>query len=128
MLENLLTRRQEMLKLKSTGMSLVTIINDLSVKYDITRRGLYLDWGNRKRWIKGILSLEDPETFFLDVLTTQKEIYKHTFLEYLKADNSNAKIGALRLLRDLNKDMYEMVCVHDLLIRVERIEEKAGVS
>ena len=128
MLENLLIRRQEMLKLKSTGMSLATIINDVSRKYEITRRGLYKDWAGRARWIKAILSMEDPEVFFLDVLATQKEIYKRAYLEYLKADNSNAKIGALRLLRDLNKDLYEMVSLHDLIIRVDRIEEKTEGS
>lgn len=125
MMETLLERRQEMLRLKATGLSLAKIINDLSQKYEITVRGLYLDWGNRKRWIKAILSLEDPETFFLDVLATQKQIYKHAFLEYLKADNSSAKIGALRLLRDLNKDLYEMVSLHDLIIRIDKLEEVA---
>lgn len=126
MLETLLERRQEMLRLKATGLSLAKIINDISVKYEITTRGLYADWSNRKRWIKAILSLEDPETFFLDVLATHKQIYNRASIEYLKADNSNAKIGALRLLRDLNRDFYEMVSIHDLIIRVDRIEEKVG--
>lgn len=124
MLEKLLERRQEMLRMKSTGLSLAKIIEDLSVKYEISVRGLYKDWAGRARWIKAILSMEDPEVFFLDVLATQKQIYNRAYMEYLKADNSNARIGALRLLRDLNKDLYEMVSLHDLIIRVDRIEEK----
>jgi hypothetical protein len=31
-----------------------------------------------------------------------------TVLEFLKGDNSNARVGALRLMRDLNLDFIEM--------------------
>jgi len=105
---------------------LAKIINDISQKYNITPRGLYQDWAGRARWIKAILSLKDPELFFLDCLSTHREIYKRASIEYFKGDNSAAKIGALRLLRDLNRDLFEMVSVHDLIIRVDRIEEKVG--
>lgn len=126
MLETLLERRQEMLRMKATGLSLAKIINDLSVKYEITRRGLYADWAARARWIKALLSLKNPELFFLDCLANHKQIYNRAYMQYLKGDNSAAKIGALRLLRDLNRDMYEMVSVHDLIIRIEAVEAKVG--
>ena len=75
--------------------------------------------------MKTIMGLRDPETFFLDVTSSHMEIYKMTVVEYLRADNSNARVGALRLLRDLNRDLYNMNVTPDIMERLERIEELA---
>ena len=97
-----LTRRKELLKNRNLGMNLADNVNLLAAKYDVTKRAVYKDFKNRKAWIPVILQIEDTDTVFLDLLSQHKELYRLCSLEYLKADNSNAKIGALRLLRDLN--------------------------
>lgn len=123
---NLIERRQKMLKLKTAGLSLVKVVKDLSRQYDVSMRAIYLDWQNRKTWLPSLLGMRDPETFCLDLLSTHKEIHRLAMMEYFRADNSNAKIGALRLLRDLNNDFAEMIVLQDLSSRVEAVEAKAA--
>ena len=53
--------------------------------------------------MEGFLDIEDGETFFLELVANHKEIYRLSSLEYLQADNSNARIRRIRLLRDLTK-------------------------
>ena len=125
---NLIERRQKMVKLRASGLSLTKVIKDLAAECEVTTRALYYDWKHRKTWLKTILELKDPETFFLDLLSKHKEISRLAMLEYLQADNSNAKIGALRLLKEINKDFFEMVTVQEMLVRVEKLESKAGVE
>jgi hypothetical protein len=122
---NLLERRQKLLKMRSMGVSLAEAVKDLSERYDVSTRTVYYDWRNRKKWIEAVLGIEDPEAFFLDLVANHGEIYRLASLEYLKGDNSAARIGALRLLRDLNRDMGEMIITRDMFSRVERLEEAA---
>jgi len=124
--EKLLERRREMLRMRSKGLSLNVVVNDLSQKYDRTREALYKDWRRRKAWIKALLDLGDPEAVFLDILARHEDIYRMTVMECLQADNSSAKIGALRLLRDLNRDFYDMNLTPEIMERLDRIEEVAS--
>jgi len=125
---NLLERRSEMIKLRSSGLPLSTTVNDLAEKYEVTSRAVYKDWQNRKAWLKTILELKDPETFFLDLLARHEEIYKKAVFEHLKADNSNARVGALNLMRKVNKDFVEMVVLQGLAAEVELIKKKVGMA
>jgi len=43
--------------------------------------------------------------------------------EYLKGDNSNTGVGALRMLRDLNLDLHEVFQLRDLNERLDVSEE-----
>ena len=122
---NLLKRRQKMLELRGKGVSLADTVKFLAEEFEVTRRTLYYDWKNRKAWLQTFLEIGDPETFFLDLVANHREIYRLASLEYLKGDNSNAKIGALRLLRDLNKDFHEMIVTKNVIVRLENLEEKA---
>ncbi len=125
---NLLERRQECLKLRSKGFSLAYIVKELAEKYEVTPRAIYYDWKQRKAWLQGLLEIKDPQTFFLDILATHKEIYKQAVLEQLKADNSSARIGALNLQRKLNKDLAEMLLYRDAVDRLERLEERTKLE
>ena len=121
----LIERRQKMVRQRAKGLPLNIVVNQLSQEYTRTKQALYKDWRNRKTWIKGILDLDDPETVFFDFYARHEEIYQMTVMEYYKADNSSAKIGALRLLRDLNRDFYEISITPHLLKRLEDLEGKA---
>ena len=112
-----------MVKRRAVGISLAEVVKELATEYQVSQRALYHDWMIRKKWLKILLEIGDPETFFLDLVSSHKEIYRWASLEYLKGDNSNARIGALRLLRDLNKDFHEMI-VPRHIIRTTKSEVK----
>lgn len=122
---DLLKRRQKMLELHGKGLSLAETVKIVEEEFDVARRTLYHDWRNRKEWISSIVDLGDSETFFLEVVNSHREIYRMAVMEYLRCDNSSAKIGALRLLRELNLDLQEMIVTRDLQERVKRLEEEA---
>ena len=116
-----------MVKRRAVGISLVEVVKELATEYQVSQRALYHDWMIRKKWLKTLLEIGDPETFFLDLVSSHREIYRWASLEYLKGDNSNARIGALRLLRDLNKDFHEMI-VPRHIIRTTKSEVKVEHS
>ena len=122
---SLLERRQEIRRLRGKGLPLNVIVNDLAPKYEVTPRAIYKDWKNRKHRIKALLSLGDPDAVFLDIVSRHNEIFRIAMVEYLSADNSSAKVGAIKLLRDLNRDLYDMNVTPDIMERLERIEELA---
>jgi len=97
-----------MLRLTGKGLALNEVVRDLAAEYGVTRTALYIDWAKRDKWIPIIMDLDDPEKVFYDIAVAHKEIYRMAVKEYLTGDNSSARIGALRLLRDLNRDFYEM--------------------
>jgi hypothetical protein len=115
-----------MLKLRSKGLALNFVVNDLCRKYKVTPQCLYRDWRNRKSWLPDLLDYGDRETVFLDILARHEDIYKMTVREYLQGDNSSARVGALRLLRELNLDFYELSVSSDIMTRLERLEEEAA--
>jgi hypothetical protein len=120
----LLERRRELIKNKNLGFSLSDVVTALASKYDVTEQAIYNDYRRRKTWLPFLLEIDDPQGFFYDLLAQHREIYRLCSLEFLKADNSNAKIGALRLLRDLNMDLIELVSLHDVSQRLERMERQ----
>jgi len=117
-------RRQKLLSLRSRGLSLPEAVKELSTQYGVTTRNIYYDWSRRKTWMEGILDLKDKDVLLLDVIANHKEIYRLASLEYLKAKSENARIGALRLLRDIDLDFAEMIISKDTRERVENIEGK----
>ena len=45
-------------------------------------------------------------------------------LEYLRGDNSSARVGALRLIRELNRDFIELYFTPNLIKKLEQLESK----
>jgi hypothetical protein len=117
-----------MVKQQVLGISLQHTVEQLSHEYHVTKSALYKDWKQRSHWQEVILGIQDKYQFFLDLLSTHKEIYQFAVKEYLTGDNSNARIGALRLLRDLNLDLEKMVVTKDLIRRVEQLEIESSTT
>jgi len=123
--EQLLLRRAELVKLKSIGSQLHDIVKSLAVKYGVSERQIYHDWKQRKKWLPTLLSIEDPHSFFLDIISKHDELRKLAVLEFLKAPpGSTARIGALRLIRDIDMDLYEIAPLREVLLKVEKLEER----
>jgi hypothetical protein len=72
-----------------------------------------------------LISFDDKELFFLDLLSIHKELVDLVRLEFLQAsNNSNLKLGCLKLMRSLNKDMIQLLVTDDIIQRLNAIEEK----
>lgn len=124
MKELIYSRRSEMVKQRSLGHPLHQVVKDLHVKYDVSIRTLYYDWKHRAKWLPIILDLKDIKTTLLELLATHRELKRYALMEYLSGDNTSAKVGALRLIRDLNLDFNELIVTRDILLRVEKLENK----
>lgn len=117
-------RRLDMVKKRSMGLSLQQTVKELQGTYDVSKQWLYQDWKDRHKWLPAILDLSDTKRLYWDLVAFHNQIKEWAVLQYLKADNSNAAIGALRLLRDLNLDFSELIITRDALARIERLEKQ----
>jgi hypothetical protein len=115
-------RRRELIKQRNLGVSLTDAVTILAQKYSVSTRCVYRDWQNRKAWLPALLGIRDPQAFFYDIVSQHQELKRFAALEYLKCKSENARIGALRLLRDLNLDFSELLVTRDVLERLDRLE------
>ena len=113
-----------MLSLLSKGSPLNEVVKDLSKEYDVNLRSLYYDYTRRGTWIPFILWSTDQEVFLLDILMDHKRLKGLAELEYLRGDNSSARVGALRLIRELNRDFIELYFNPNLIKKLEQLESK----
>lgn len=63
-----------------------------------------------------------------NIMKTDSQIYKMAVLEHLRADNSNARVGALNLMRNINKDFVDMIVLRGLSEDVEAIKSHVGLK
>lgn len=119
---DLIARRRDLVKDRAFGVSLHDAVERLSLKYQVTRSAIYKDWKRRRTWLSAIVGIDDPTAFFLELVAAHLEVKRLAMKEYLTGDNSAARIGALRLIRELNLDLNQMLVTHDLIARVERLE------
>ena len=119
--QKILERRRYLIKNLSTGLPLADVVKETAVLFKVSTRAIYYDYRRHKNWLPYVLEIQDPERFLMDLLATHREIMDKAKLEYLKADNSAARIGALRLQRDLNKDFHEMIITKNFMIQRKRI-------
>lgn len=114
-----------MLKLRSLGVPLAHVINDLCSEYDKTPQALYKDWKQRGRWQDVLLDIGDFKQFGKDCYATHKEIFRKVVLESIQADNSNARVACFKLLRRINLDF---LVLFPLITSTQRVEAKKGVE
>jgi hypothetical protein len=91
-------RRKELLIESSRG-NLGEAIKDLAVKYSISEDTLYKDWALRDQWINEIITIDDPtlaKKYFMGL----EEVIQEAKWMIKQADNSNAKVGALRIVKE----------------------------
>jgi len=106
--EMLLERRTKMLNYTSKGVPLQTIVNDLSRDYNRKPATIYKDYENMALWAPQILTLKDDRLAY-SLVNNIKQVIPNAWHEYLTADNSNAKIGALRLIMDATLKLAQLL-------------------
>jgi hypothetical protein len=126
--KKILERRRNLLNLRCNGVLLSEAVKSLSAKYGVSERQVYADWRCRSRWMSWFVDLGKGSDALRDVLARHESIYASASREYRSAQNDSARIGALRLMRDLDTDLVEFMVTGDLLSRVEALEEVKGVN
>ena len=122
--ENIVKRRQEMVKRRSMGTSLQVVVKELHEEYGVSKTRLYEDYRCRHKWIPYIMDIKDANLAYWDIMASHQQVKDWAILQYLKADNSSAAIGALRLIRDLNLDFADLLITRDVLSRLDHLEAK----
>jgi hypothetical protein len=119
----LLERRREMIKELNLGASHHEVVTALSSKYGVTPQALYNDYRRRKTWLPFILEIDDPKTYYYEWLAKHQALYRMCSLEFLKAEG-NIRVSWAHVLRALINDQFDLVSVHDLIQRLEVLENK----
>jgi len=88
-----------MLNYTSKGVPLQTIVTDLSREYNRKPATIYKDFEKMGVWAPQILTLKDDRLAY-SLVNNIKQVIPNAWHEYLTADNSSAKVGALRLIMD----------------------------
>lgn len=105
---DLLVRRTKMLNFISKGVPLQTVVDDFSRDYKVSRIAIYKDYERMCQWAPQILQLKD-DTLIYELINNVKQVIPNAWFEYTNADNSNAKVGALRLIMDSTLKLVNML-------------------
>ena len=118
-------RRSELLRMEGLGLSVNEIVKELSVKAQVSERTVYKDFENRIFWQPTVQQYEGLERTYHKNLNRLEQIYRKASHVYLKADNDNAKVGALRLMLEIVTRLNEIHVLPNILNRLKDLEEKA---
>jgi len=97
-----------MLQLSLTGVPLKYVIDSLSQKYKVEEKLLYNDWGHRNNWIPQVVQLNDP-TLLHKLLEGARSVLPKAWLLHQEAENDFVKLGALKLIKDTNLQVLEIL-------------------
>lgn len=106
--EPLLVRRTKMLNYVSKGVPLQTIVTDLSTEFKRKPETIYKDYERMATWAPQILTLKDDKLAY-SLVNNIKQIIPNAWYEYTQADNSSAKIGALRLIMEATLKLAQLL-------------------
>lgn len=108
MKSNLLERRVSMLNSISKGVDLKVVVESLSAKYGVKPKAIYQDWEQRDKWLPQIVQFQD-EGFVYKLINGMEQIIPSAWYEYATADNSSARVGALKLAKETYMDLMRML-------------------
>lgn len=108
MKKTLLERRRQFIKDFCRGVPLNIIVKGLSDKYGVSEQTIYSDWRRRNSWMPILFNVED-ETLILQYIAGLKEVIPAAWTQYVEGDNTAAKVGALRLAKDIYMDLIDIL-------------------
>jgi len=106
-----------MVRLRSQGVPMHTIINDFVHEYHVSPQALYQDWWKRKQWIRDVVRLDDP-TLIDEMLQGLMQILPNAWYEYKTNPNPSVKLGSLKLAKDTYKDIIEILQSLGIMVKV----------
>jgi hypothetical protein len=101
----LLDRRETLLRHMVKGARLKDVAEEMTKDVsDLVDRkkqisAICRDWERRERWIENVVRLNDM-SYLTELIAGMSEAMRRCWVEYATADNSNARIGALRTVID----------------------------
>ncbi len=90
-------RRVFMLKEYGRSYSLRKAVKLTAAEYECNEASLYVDWSRRKVWLKEICDFKDAGVRIRELILDQYRIMGDINELIENADNSNCKLGALKL-------------------------------
>lgn len=110
MRENLYERRIEMLRYRMEGLSSSIWMPILAEKYDVSVEAVRTDWKRRGRWMPQITRLNAEENLQMraELLVNLQETRRLLLATFLNADNSSAKVGALKSIAKITIDELKL--------------------
>jgi hypothetical protein len=106
--EKTLERRLELLRLEGNGLEPSEIVKELSVKYGVSQRAIYLDFETRRSWQP---LLQETKESQLKVFNRHEQIFRKGVVAYMQAKSDRGRIAALNLLRQINFELAELTGV-----------------
>jgi hypothetical protein len=95
---NTVERRTELLKMEGLGFSESEIVKELTEKFQVATRTIYYDFQTRNKWQLS----SDAYKHYLKALNCLQQIYNRASLILItNTNNTNAQIGALRVMADI---------------------------
>ena len=118
-------RRLELLKMEGNGFNQVEIVKHLSQKFQCCDRTVYRDFEKREEWQPYLQHLDGEGRLLMKILNRYEQVYRHAGFLLLQASHENAKLGALRIMLETNKQLCETAVMPGLLGRLKLLEDKA---
>jgi hypothetical protein len=106
--KQLLERRTKMLQQHLMGIPLKLIVENLEKESGATAKNLYHDWERRRQWIPQVVQLDDP-TLLHSFLEGARSVLPKAWLLLQDTDNDFVKLGALKLIKDTNLEVLEIL-------------------
>lgn len=109
---NLLARRIEVVKRMVRGFSVHAVAEDL-IKHNplfqnLSISAIVTDWTRRKTWLHLVIRPDD-DTILDETIGSIREASAAAWMEYAKAPNSNAKVGALRTILEAKGKLIDIM-------------------
>ena len=101
-------RRADLLQQRVLGVELKDIVKALSAKYECSPKTIYQDWRLRRKWGPRLVGLEDGDSLTIDIVALLNWLKRRAVMEVLQGDNSAARIGAIKAVKDVAKDIYDI--------------------
>lgn len=102
-------RRKKILDYLSRGVSKTDIVRDFSIEWGVTQNAIRMDLRRINKWAPQILRIHDGDAILLQLYNNMRLIIPNAWHEYYTADNSSAKVGALRLIMAVTEKLMNML-------------------
>ena len=128
-MQNVTEIRLEILKNEGQGYTKAETVKNISEKLHVSRQDVYYHYGIRDKWQGDFLDFKNACELKQIIVSRLNHVYREGSFQYLHADNSNAKVGALRLMLDATlsfADYFKDQTLEQLVRDVEEIKKQLG--
>lgn len=119
----IIERRQRLMEYLSAGIQLNEIVLRICKEFECSQRTVYTDYETRGSWMPELFQLDDAQQFLADILNRHHELIRKTTKLTVTTGNDSVRIAALKLLRNLNLDLFKMIVPVEIEKRIAALED-----